>query len=145
MKWVFKFSKAQVSSLIASGVDLGFYTIWFELWTRGVFDVPFLVIHAATIGTGFGAFMGAVVNFLMNRHWSFQVAHVRFTHQALKYILVSSVSLILNVILVYLLHERMQWFFIWARIFSGVSVGILFNYPLHRYFVFTGQLKETQA
>jgi hypothetical protein len=139
------FSRAQVSSLIASGVDLGFYTLWYELWSRSSFNVSFLITHAATTGTAFGALLGAVVNFLLNRHWSFRVAHMRFSHQALKYFIVSAISLFLNVAIVYLLHERIQLFFLWARIVSGVSIGVLFNYPLHKYFVFTGQFKETSA
>lgn len=56
-----RFSKAQVSALAATVVDFGTLVFLVEL------------LHAAyPFGVATGAFAGAITNFFLNRHWSFQ-------------------------------------------------------------------------
>lgn len=119
------FSRAQVASLVATGVDFGLLVLLVEragLW----------YVAAATIG----AFCGAVANFLLNRHWSFEAATLRWESQALRYGLVSGGSLLLNVAGVYGLTEVAGSPYAVSKLVTAVVVGWLFNYPLHRAFVF---------
>jgi len=88
------------------------------------------------VSVAVGAIGGAVTNFLLNRHWSFEATHRHWRGQAFRYSLASILSVLLNTGGVYALTE-------WYRIHYSISVfvvsfavGILVNFPLHRYFVF---------
>ena len=119
------FSRAQVASVVATGVDFGllfFMTEALHVW---------YVISVAA-----GAAAGAAANFLLNRHWSFEATHRHWHGQALRYLLVSAGSLALNTGGTWGVTE-------WARIPYGfsvvavsIAVGFLYNYPLQRHFVF---------
>jgi putative flippase GtrA len=119
------FSKSQVSSLTASAVDYGTLFLCTE-----VFHVWYVIAVAA------GAFLGAVFNFFINRHWSFQAAHRAFGPQAGRYALVSTGSLLLNTCGVYLVTEYAKVHYAISVVIVSLLVGFLFNYPLHRYYVY---------
>lgn len=123
---IFKtFSKAQAASLAATAVDYGTTAGLVEL--AGVWYV---------IATAIGASLGAVTNFLINRHWSFRAAHVALHGQALRYFLVSAGSLGLNTLLVYAFTDRLGFKYMISKIVASLCVGIFYNFPLHRWFVF---------
>jgi putative flippase GtrA len=87
------------------------------------------------VGTGLGAAVGAVTNFMINRHWSFRASEAALHAQAVRYALVSAISLGLNV----LGTEgalRLGVSYGFSRIVVSLLVGFCFNFPLHRYFVF---------
>ncbi len=84
--------------------------------------------------TALGCVLGAVVNYSMNRTWTFQTSgSVRL--EAIRYALVSGSSLLLNASGVQLLWKagtdyRVAWWLTRIVVFLG------WNYPLHRYYVF---------
>jgi putative flippase GtrA len=120
-----RFSKAQVSALVATGVDFGTLLLLVEK------------IHLAyPYGVALGALAGAITNFQMNRHWSFQAASGSVKKQAFRYALVSAGSLVLNTLGVMLWTEFFQVHYVHSKILTSILVGILFNYPLHRDFVY---------
>lgn len=119
------FSRAQAASFGASAVDYSLTAGLVEL--AGVWYV---------LATAVGAFSGAVTNFLINRHWSFQVAHLEMNWQVRKYFIVSAGSLGLNTLLVYLLTDGLGFKYMISKIVASLSVGIFYNFPLHRWFVF---------
>lgn len=88
------------------------------------------------IGTTLGAFCGAVVNFYINRHWTFRADRARWEKQAIRYAAVSSGSLLLNVGLVVLFTESLGLKYGWSKIAASLLVGFCFNFPLHKKFVF---------
>ena len=119
------FSKAQVSSLAATALDYGVLFLFaavFHFWY--------------VLATALGAFAGAVANFLINRHWSFQAAHGHIGHQARRYISVSAGSLILNTLGVFLVTEYLHVHYAFSVFLVSIAVGVFFNYPLHRYYVY---------
>jgi putative flippase GtrA len=119
------FSRSQVSSLIASIVDYGvlfFFTEFLHIWY--------------VIATASGAFLGAVTNFLINRNWSFRATHGSWGAQAKRYALVSAGSLGLNTLGVYVVTEYLRFHYAISVAIVSFLVGILFNYPLHRHFVY---------
>ncbi len=120
------FSKAQISALAATAIDFGSLTVWVEV-LKGFYP----------IGVGIGAAAGAMTNFFLNRHWSFQAAEGRLSHQMVKYAGVSVGSLLLNMAGVYLLTEWFGLFYLVSKILTAVAVGVFYNYPLHRYFVYS--------
>jgi putative flippase GtrA len=89
--------------------------------------------------TATGAFSGAVLNFILGRHWSFRAEHEAIQRQAIRYAVVSAVSLVLNSSGVYLLTDYLGMHYVMSKIITAVAVGILINFPLHRRFVFGRQ------
>lgn len=120
------FSKAQLASIAATCVDFGLLLVLVEcgkLWY-----VP---------ATALGALAGAVTNFSINRYWSFEAAASRWEGQALRYALVSGGSLLLNTAGVFAMTEGLGAPYLASKVVSALLIGWLFNYPLHRGFVFS--------
>ncbi len=120
--------RSQVASLTATLVD--FSTMVSLTEVAGVWYVA---------ATATGAFIGAVVNFLLGRHWTFTADHEAIHGQVARYAVVSAVSLGLNTAGVYLLTDYAHLDYALFRLIVAMSVGLLFNFPLHRHFVFNRQ------
>jgi putative flippase GtrA len=120
--------RSQVASLVATVVD--FTSLIFLVEVGNVWYVA---------ATATGAFAGALVNFILGRHWSFKAEHDGIRGQAVRYTMVSAVSLLLNSLGVYLLTEYAGTHYAISRAITAVTVGVLFNFPLHRRFVFGKQ------
>ncbi len=119
------FRRAQVSSLAATVVDYGVFFGCVE------------ILHVwYAVSTPIGAAAGAVTNFLLNRHWSFEIGHKPAHDQAARYALVSTGSLLLNTVCVYALTEYLGLKYGFSKVFSSLAVGLFFNFPLHRRYVF---------
>ena len=86
-----------------------------------------------------GAFCGAIVNFILGRHWSFEAGHEDVRGQAVRYAAVATVSLVLNSLGVYLLTEYAGLHYAVSKTIAAFLVGLLVNFPLHRRFVFRTQ------
>jgi putative flippase GtrA len=121
--------RSQIASLIATAVDFG--TLIFLVEIGRVWYVA---------ATATGAFLGAVVNFIFGRHWSFTAKHQTIRGQVIRYAIVSGISLVLNSLGVYLLTDYLKIHYAISRAASAVFVGILFNFPLHRHFVFGSRM-----
>ena len=123
-KGLFLLGHHQLGQLIANGVDYGVM-----IACVSGFGLK------ATTGTAIGAFTGAVTSFTLGRVWVFEAQEGRVHGQALRYAIVSLLSLCF-----YTLGEG--WLvgagvqYIVARLILGVIVGIGWNFPMHRYFVF---------
>lgn len=114
-----------MSAIIATGLE------WCLVTALVAFSVHYLVAAAV------GALVGAVTDFSIKRHWAFIRRKVGMIHQeALRYVVASGLSLGLNVLLAYLLVDRLHMPKIPGVITASFIVGIVWNYPIHRYFVF---------
>jgi putative flippase GtrA len=120
-----KFLKSQAASLAATVVD---FSVLFVLTEH--FHI-FYVISVAL-----GAFFGALTNFTLGRFWSFQATKAKPGPQFTRYAIVSGGSLLLNVVLVYGFTETFGIHYGFSKVVVALLVGIFFNYPLQRYFVF---------
>jgi putative flippase GtrA len=120
--------RSQIASLTATVVD--FTTLIFLVEIGHVWYVA---------ATAIGTFLGAVVNFMLGRHWSFVAHHEAVRGQAIRYALVSAVSLVLNSLGVYLLTDHLKIHYAISKAITAFLVGVLFNFPLHRWFVFGRQ------
>ncbi len=120
--------RSQIASLTATLVDFG--SLIFLVEIGGVWYVA---------ATAIGAFLGAVVNFLLGRHWSFTAEKEGVRGQAVRYAAVSAASLALNSAGVYLFTEYLQIHYALSRVITAFLVSVLFNFPLHRHFVFRKQ------
>lgn len=89
-------------------------------------------------GTVIGAIFGAVTNFMLGRRWVFDARGGDLRTQALRYALVSAVSLACNAGAEDLLvHAGLQY--IAARLLASVTIGVGWNFPMHRHFVFRAE------
>jgi len=117
--------KHQVSALFATVVD---------------FAVMILVVEALhrspVMGTALGATSGAIANFTLGRHWTFRARNGRAWAQALRYAVVSFDSLVLNAIGVFALVAVPHVHYVAARVCTALAVSLLWNFPMHRHFVF---------
>lgn len=119
------FSRSQLAALAATVVDFGTLTAWVEL------------LHQFyAYGVAIGASMGAVTNFTINRYWSFEAHTKPLGRQAFRYALVSAGSLLLNTGGVYLVTEYLGFYYLYSKLAIAFLIGILYNYPMHRYFVY---------
>ena len=122
------FSKATVAAIAATVVDFGTLVFWVQR------------LHQFyPIGVALGAGFGAITNFILNRHWAFNAAHAPVGTQAAKYTMVTVGSLLLNTGGVYWVTETFHLYYLFSKIGVAILVGLFFNYPLHRHFVYPKQ------
>jgi len=111
------------AALMATGIDFALFSTLVKL---GVLP---------PVATLLGAVSGGIVNFTMNRSWTFDASGSKRT-MARRYVLVSGASAALNASLVAALlwipeqHVTISWLVARGLIFLG------WNYPLHRDYVF---------
>jgi putative flippase GtrA len=122
-----RFVRANLSSAVASGVE------WLLVTGLVVARVHYLVAAAA------GAVTGAIVDFSLKRHWAFDRAHrAGVGQEGVRYLWVSAVSLALNLPVAYVLVDGLGAPAVPGVIAASILVGVVWNYPLHRWYVFRG-------
>lgn len=119
------FARHQAGSIIASVVD-------FSTMIAGVRELD---LHPA-VATAAGAAMGALVNFLLGRYWIFPAGRATAGGSAVRYAIVSAVSLGLNTVGEYVLVSFVHIQYVIARVLVAIAVSIAWNFPLHRGFVY---------
>ncbi len=120
-----RFVRANFASLVASGLEYVLVTGLIVLHTH--------YLYAAAAG----AVTGALIDFTLKRHWAFdRFAKGAVHHEALRYLVVSGASLALNLAAAYALVDGLGVPAVPGIIAASIVVGFVWNYPLHRYFVF---------
>jgi putative flippase GtrA len=99
-----------------------------------------LVGASPAAGTAMGAACGAVLNFCLGRLWIFRATGGRVAPQAGRYIAIAAGSLILNTAGMHVLAGLLLVQYVAARVAVSVAVSLLWNFPLHRAFVFRGHV-----
>jgi putative flippase GtrA len=122
------FVRHQAGSLIASALD----------FSTMIAGVRLFGLHPA-LATAVGAAAGATINFLLGRYWIFPrgiAMRDRGGASALRYALVSLVSLGLNSAGEYVLVSLARVQYVCARVLVAIAVSAVWNFPMHRGFVF---------
>jgi len=119
------FTKSQIAASIATALDFFCLILLVEL---------FAVWYVAA--TAIAASIGAIINFLLGRHWSFPATDDVLHQQAIRYFWVALGSLLLNIFGVFALTELLNFQYLISKSLTAILVGFTFNYPLHRYYVF---------
>ena len=118
------FGRSQITAMAATAAD---YSTMVALVELAGFD--YRVAVAA------GALAGAVLNFCANRAWAFG-SEAPTIASMIRYALVSGGSLGLNVACVWLVTEGTGVPYYLTKIAVAVVIGLGWNYPLHKYWVF---------
>ncbi|MEO7363707.1 MAG: GtrA family protein [Gemmatimonadaceae bacterium] len=120
-----RFARAHASTLLATGIEWGLVTA--VVGSGG----NYLIAAAA------GAFLGALMDFALKRQWAFMRRGTgSLRAESSRYVVVSVLSLGWNLLTSYALVHRLHVPPIPGVIVASVMVGTLWNYPLHRLFVF---------
>ncbi|WP_214225493.1 GtrA family protein [Pedobacter sp. B4-66] len=125
---VFVFAKAQLSAFTGGIVDYLVMILCTEL----------LGIHY-TISIAIGGIVGAVVNFSVNRYWTFTTAkasHAPVGQQLIKFIFVVGGSILLKSSGTYLFTNWLKLDYKICRVIVDIIVSLGFNYVLQKYWVF---------
>lgn len=130
---LFVFSQHQISAAAATAVDFAVMIV-----CKSVLGMT------PAQGTVIGSIFGAVVSFTLGRRWVFQSVAGDIRGQALRYALVSTLSAIFNAV-------GEKWIvqgglnYILGRVLMSVVVGMAWNFPMHRYFVFRDRSSSDDA
>lgn len=119
------FGRHQLVSLMATAID-------FSVMVAAV-----SLLHLSPVtGTMIGATCGAITSFSLGRQWAFAAHHGHPGRQALRYALVSVGSLGWNTLGEWLLAIVAGLHFVLARAIVSLVIGWVWNFPMHRHFVF---------
>lgn len=121
------FGKHQLSSVAATAVD---YVTMIAMVS--------LIGLGPVAGTAIGAAVGAITNFTLGRNFTFR-SHARdhgVHGQFIRYVVVSALSLAWNALGVHVVAVQLGVQYVLARLIVGTLVGFVWNFPMHRYFVF---------
>ena len=83
-----------------------------------------------------GFFAAASSNFILNRLWTFQSNDPQVTFQYVKFLSLSTVGVLLSNSIIYLLHERWQWNFYFAKLIS-IGIVLFWNFFASYFFTFS--------
>lgn len=128
-KKVLTFIKAQFSALIGGGVD---YLIM-------IFFTEVFHIHY-TISIAIGGVIGAVVNFSINKYWTFHSKDQTYQNKTLKQLVKFSIMVLNSIILkasgTYFLTTVLKVDYKITRLIVDLIVSIFVNYNLQKFWVF---------
>ncbi len=120
------FFRYNVSAFIATSVD--YITLIISHYLIGIY-YPYATAIAATAG--------AVTAFFLGRHWAFERADGKITHQGIRFVITAIGSIILNTLGVVFFVEILQIENLMiAKFITSILVGFAFNYPMQRFFVY---------
>ena len=89
------------------------------------------------LSTALGALSGGTLSFLLGRNWAFFNKDNSIFGQAGRYIIANLSSIALNTSGVYLLTDVISDnHYLVSKVIVASCVGLLFNFPMQRYFVF---------
>jgi putative flippase GtrA len=83
-----------------------------------------------------GTVLGGCVNFYLGRNWVFRIKDGKKLSQIIRYVVVWSGSLGLNICGVYFYTEVLGLHYIISKSITAVLVGVFFNFYFQKSFVF---------
>lgn len=126
---VWRFVRAQLSSALATLVD---WILMLGLMTAGV---------GYPIAVAAGHVAGALTDFSVKKYWAFAAHGGPMERQAARYLVAWVGSLAINEVLAWVAIDRLSLPARASVIVISAVVGFVWNYPMHRYFVFGRHLR----
>ena len=128
------FTKAQFSALIGGGVD----------YLAMIFFSEVFGIHY-TISIGIGGVIGAIVNFSINKYWTFRSRGQSYQNKTPKQLLKFAIMVINSIVLkasgTYFLTSVFMVDYKITRIVVDLFVSLFINYNLQKHWVFKKRAK----
>ena len=120
-----EFLKAQLSAFLGGMSDLAIYSFCYKVLA---FSAPFSNVISGSLG--------AIVNFLINRYWSFNNAKSSIGSQLWKFIIVVAGSISLKSLGIHFFVDIWHWHFLISKLLVEVAVSLGFNFTLQKFWVF---------
>src|SRR5690606_2278840 len=120
-----EFLKAQLFAFLSGMTDLAIYSCCYKVLS---FSAPF--------SNAISGSLGAIVNFLINRYWSFGNTKTSLGSQLWKFIIVVIGSISLKSLGIYILVDIWQWHFLLSKLLVEIIVSLGFNFTLQKFWVF---------
>ncbi len=120
------FAKAQLSTGAATLAE------WALVWVLTASGVYYVLAAIA------GALCGGLLDFSIKKWWVFSTARRFAAGEALRYALVSGLSALLFGAAVFAFVDGLRLRMPIAVVAASIFVGMFWNYPLQRFFVFSG-------
>ena len=120
-----EFLKAQLSAFVGGLTDFGIYSFCFKVLS-----------FSAPLSNAISGSLGAVVNFVINRYWSFDSKDQPLGSQLWKFVLVVIGSILLKSGGIYLLVDKWGFHFMLGKVIIELIVSLGFNFVLQKYWVF---------
>lgn len=125
LKPIKEFIKFNTTSIIATLVD--FLVFVFLIKIIGVYYIYSTII---------GAICGGITSFYLNRNWVFEIQKKDLKIQVIKFVLTWIGSITFNTLGLYVLIDIFKVGKVLSKIIVGISVGVLYNYTINKYYVF---------
>jgi putative flippase GtrA len=113
---------------------VGFFCFFIDFGLTYVFKEK-LKLNKFTANT-IGFLTSAVVNFTLNRMWTFESDSHDIEMQFIKFISIASFALILNSVIIYLLNVKIRFNFYLSKLLAVFFV-MFYNYSMNALFTFT--------
>lgn len=120
-----EFLKAQLSAFVGGLSDFAIYSFCYKI----------LLISAPLANVVSGS-LGAVVNFTINRYWSFNNTATPLASQLWKFIIVVTGSICLKSTGIYFLVDVGGGHFLLSKAVIEIIVSLGFNFTLQKFWVF---------
>ncbi|SRR5690606_3331573 len=120
-----EFLRAQLSAFVGGLSDLGIYSFCYKVLA---ISAPFSNVISGSLG--------AVVNFTINRYWSFNNTGKSIESQLWKFILVVVGSIALKSLGIHFFVDVWNWHFILSKLIVEIVVSLGFNFTLQKFWVF---------
>lgn len=117
----------------------------FSAFTGGIVDIMAMIFFTEAIGIHYtlsialGGIIGALVNFSINRNWTFRAksaGNSSIDTQLLRFCIVVAGSILLKSAGTFLLTESLRMDYRLSRIMTDIVVSLGFNYTLQKNWVF---------
>lgn len=119
------FFRYNIVAGIATGVDFAILVMFTEILGLWYLLSAFI-----------GAVAGGITAFVFQRNWAFMKKDGKLSAQAVRYLLIWIVSILLNVTGLYIFVDFIGYQYILSKIIVAVVIGIGFNFIMHKYFIF---------
>lgn len=123
--FILSFGKAQVSAFIGGLFDFAVYTIGIQIFG--------FTAYIANIISGS---LGAVVNFTINRYWTFDSANVPVGKQLGRFVVVVVGSIFLKSAGIFFFVDQLSLNPYYSKIIVEIVVSLGFNFLMQKYWVF---------
>lgn len=119
------FGKAQISAFLGGIFDFAVYSIGIQFFG--------LTAYISNIVSGS---LGAVVNFTINRYWTFDRTDVSVGKQLAKFVLVVIGSIFLKSTGIFFLVDHIGLNAYYSKIVVEILVSVVFNFLMQKFWVF---------
>jgi len=87
------------------------------------------------ISNSIGFILAATTNYMLNRYWTFHSLNKQVATEYLSFMLIAIAGLGINNLVIFLLHDKLNWNFYISKVFA-VGVVTVWNFGLNYQFTF---------